>query len=616
MSSLPRFLLLPCLFACALPATADTPALASAPSSFVRGLASSPVRWRTWGPAVADEAKRAEKPVYLLIGSASNELSLAMVRQSFSNPQVAERINESFIPVAVDRDEQADLAILYQSYVSTKKQLTGWPLNLWLTPDLKPLEGATYLPPSEEWGKEGFINVVQRVTASWANDREGQLQKAEEAVTDTIAADYAPDAQRLSADALRDKLAAATETWLERYDATHGGFGETPKFPEPELLRFLLTREGAARDAALATLRTLATSRMRDPLDGGFYRYATDVSWRMPYLQKHTSDQARLALAYLDAAVLTQDQAFADTARRLLQFAIAHLRRADGGFASSLDSTPEDIRLGSLWTEAELVDTLGAAEAAVFAAAHGATKDGNIAAEDDPSGKLRGRNILGSPAAGSSDLKRLEAARAKLLQVRSKRAPARRDDNAVSATQGWMLQALAQGGAVLAEPRFLDAARENLAFIRKALLRDDARRLLRLAGSESAAVPADHAALAGGLLAAAAALGDKQAAAEAKQLLQSVAASALNRSSGRFAVGSTDTFGLWHRPYTLPPAAGEAPSAESLALLAVLASPETGLAAADRELLAGGLTAELDESVWPPHGGALLAADALARQSP
>lgn len=616
MSLLPRLLVLPCLFACALPAAAEAPALASAPASFVRGLASSPVNWRTWSPALAEEAKRADKPVYLLIGSASNELSLAMVRQSFANPQVAARINESFIPVAVDRDEHADLAILYQSYVSTKKQLTGWPLNLWLTPDLKPLEGATYLPPSEEWGKEGFINVVQRVTTSWANDRDGQLQKADEAVADTIAADYAPDAQRLPGETLRSKLAAATDTWLERYDATHGGFGETPKFPEPELLRFLLTREGAGRDAALATLRALATSRMRDPLDGGFYRYSTDVSWRMPYLQKHASDQARLALAYLDAAVLTQDQAFADTARRLLQFTLVHLRREDGGFASSLDSTPEDIRLGSLWTEADLVEALGAAEAAVFAAAHGVTKDGNIAAEDDPSGKLRGRNILGSPAAGTGDHKRLEAARAKLLQVRSKRAPARRDENAVAGTQGWMLQALAQGGAVLGEPRFLDAARENLAFIRKALLRDDARRLLRLAGSDSAAVPADHAALAGGLLAAGTALGDKEAAIEAQRLLQTVASDALNRTSGRFAVGNAGTFGLWHRPYTLTPGAGEAPSAESLALLAVLAAGENGLAPADRDLLAGGLTAELDESTWPPHGGALLAADALARQSP
>ena len=282
-------------------AHAASPDLATSVSALVRSQAHSPVNWETWNPDALRRAQAANKPVYLFIGSWLNELTRATCQQSFVSAEGVAYINQHFTCIIVDREEHPEVAACARLYLQTMKQTDGWPAHLWLTPDLQPYEGAGYLPPSEEWGRSGFPLMARQASDAWTSNPRACRGHAAEAIS--MMSLHGPDAlPNLSPAALTEKLAQAAAAWRESFDAAHGGFGTVPKTPEPELLRFLLHGSPADREAALASLRALLNGAVHDPLDGGFFSRSTDAAWRIPYLQKTLSDQARLALALLDAA--------------------------------------------------------------------------------------------------------------------------------------------------------------------------------------------------------------------------------------------------------------------------------------------------------------------------
>ena len=370
-------------------------ALRTEPSAFLRANAGSGVAWMPWGEAAFARAQREQKPVYLAVGVFTSGLSSAMARQSFANADTAAFLNANFVCVLVDREEQTGVAALYLAYVRTVKQLDGWPLNIWLTPELKPFEGSTYLPPSEEWGKTSFIKIARQTKEAWATDPAGCRARAAEAVAQLAAPAPALPPGGAPPEKIKHALTDATTGWQGKLDATHGGFGESPKNPEPELLRFLLRQAPADREAALAALRAMAGSALRDPLDGGFFRYAADDAWRVPYPQKMLADQARIALAYLDAAQLAADPAFPQAARGALDYALTHLALPDDTFAAAEDATAEEFTEYYVWTTTE-IDTVLGADAAAFKSAHGIEAAGNVPADFDSSGRLKGKNLLRS----------------------------------------------------------------------------------------------------------------------------------------------------------------------------------------------------------------------------
>ncbi len=455
---LPFVLALPAAFALA-PFVHAAPA---ATSPLQRDIAGSPVHWVAWDAALPARAKQANKPVYVFLGSFLSELSRATCRQTFANADTAAFLDANFLCVFVDKDEQPELAAAVQYYLRDVKQMEGWPAHLWLTPELQPFEGANYLPPTEEWGKASFMKIAQQAQAAWASDAPGVRSHAAETVARLAAAPPAVKASTASP----EKLSAAAAAWRARFDATHGGFGDTPKNPEPELLRFLLKQSPADRDAAHATLRALAGSALRDPLDGGFFRYASDVAWHLPYQQKTLADQARLALAFLDGATASEKDApaFAAAARGALDYALKRLVHADGTFAAAEDATDDEHAGYYAWTEAEIDAALGA-DAAAFKRAHGVTAAGNVSADDDPSGRYQGKNLLRS--ALPADAKDA-AASATLLAARDKRPAITRDERATAGTHGLLLAALSPAGAQLHEPRYLDAAPRPLAAAQRA----------------------------------------------------------------------------------------------------------------------------------------------------
>jgi hypothetical protein len=558
-------------------------------SAFLRANAESPVDWMPWGDAAFARAKREQRPVFLFVGSFASELAGAMRRQTFANPKSAEWLNSTFVCVIVDRDERPDVAALYQRYVGELKQLSGWPLDVWLTPELLPYEGATYLSPSEDWGAPGFLKLAGQAAAAWATDPAACRRHAAEA-EGQLAEAAAPATHTWSAQKASARMAAGATAWLAVYDAQHGGFGDPPRTPEPELLRFLMGLSAADRDAALLTLRSVAASAVRDPLDGGFFRYANDAGWRIPYPQKTLSDQARVALAFLDAAKHSDAASFGACARGALDYALARLAHADGTFAATVDATAEEHAGYYAWTEAEIDAALGPASAA-FKRVHGVEPHGSVPQDDDPAGTYSGKNFLHCPPGPSGP----SADELRLLALRDLRPAPPRDERAAAGTHGLLLGALSRAGAQLGEPRYLEAARRTLGAVRSRFLSPRDASLARFAGSQTPAGPEDYAAVALGCREFALATGDTEAAALADRLLERLERAFLDPSSGRFfACASPIPAGLFLRPL----AAGDPPAPEGLAIAA--GSPS-------RERIASALSDWLEDSSAQAPGDDLLA---------
>gem|GEM_PF-1758305 len=480
----------------------------------------------------------------------------------------------------------------YQSYTQHVRQLNGLPLNLWLTPDLKPFEGANYLPPTEEWGKEGFLTVAKRAASGWQSDPDAQRAKADEALA-TIESFLPTEAPApLSASDRTRLLAEARETWLGLHDSANGGFGDPPKSLEPELLRFLLT-DSSTRDAALTTLRALLRSPVRDPLDGGFFRYASDAEFRQPYFQKTLSDQARIALALLDAFKLTQDATFASAARDALLYAVDHLK----GTAVE-DSTAEAALASHFFTSAEIEKLLGPS-AAAFNAAHDITAEGNIPA-DTFTNISAGQNLprLIDPAA--TPRAQFADAYAKLLAHRRTRSTPARDDPATAGTRGLLLAALSRAATELDDPRFASAASTEFTTLREQFISADST-LRHLPDRPHPASPLDYAQVIAGLLAH----NTPDSTALARQLLATLNTRHLSPSSHYLVASPENTPAFFLRVRATASYPGE-PIAPEPTLLLALASHD--LAPNDLPArLAAVIAADLQDSLEPPRGDALLA---------
>ncbi|HEY1848910.1 MAG TPA: DUF255 domain-containing protein [Opitutaceae bacterium] len=572
----------------AAPVSAANPLRGEA-SAFLREFADSPVDWTPWGDAAFARAKAEQKPVFLFVGSFTSELAGAMRRQTFSNPKNADWLNGHFVCVIVDRDERPDVAALYESYLVALKQLSGWPLNVWLTPDFQPYEGATYLSPSEDWGAPGFLKLAGQAQSAWATNPSACRRRASEAIAQmapaTSSAAPAWDPQKN-----RARMDASAAAWLSAFDAQQGGFGDAPRLPEPELTRFMLLQQGPARDAALQALRALATSAVRDPLDGGFFRHAADAAWRIPYQQKTLADQARIALAFLDAAKGKDERSFTECARGALDFALSRLALPSGGFAGSLDATGDAYTAYYSWSAAEIDASLGR-DSASFKEAHGVLADGNVAAADDPSATYSHRNLLRSLADTSPTQAGLAA---KLLALRDRRTAPLRDERSTAGDNGLMLYALARAGSQLGDGRYLGAAKKAFSVIQKSYVVSRDGALRRLQGSELPADADDYSALALGCRELAKAGNDPAAGNLADKLLSQLDARFYSASGTYFGASLPLGRGFFVRP--LP--ADDPPSADALAIFA--AAPHS------REIAAA-LSQSLEETSPQAPGDQLLA---------
>ncbi len=517
--------------------------LAAEQSPYLLQHAANPVDWYAWNDEAFTRARVDDKPIFLSIGYSTCHWCHVMEHESFESQEIAEVLNRDFVSIKVDREERPDVDRVYMAFVQATTGSGGWPMSVWLTPDLKPFYGGTYFPPQTQWGRPGFRDVLVEIARAWRDERPQLLASANqitERLTEIASLGEAGEGATRSSPG-DEALALTVRQFKGTFDARRGGFGDAPKFPRPSELFFLLreyrrTGDEAARDMVLATLRAMALGGMRDHLGGGFHRYSVDGNWRVPHFEKMLYDQAQLVLAYLEAAQASSDPFFAQIAEDTLQYVHREMRDSGGGFYSAEDADsvpPEKVDQAHprkmegafyVWSLAEVRELL-ANDSAAFERRYGLLPDGN--APFDPQNEFIGKNLLYT-AQGIGEIataldrapeevaESLTRARVTLFNARAKRPRPHRDDKILTGWNGLMIAAFARAGRVLAgglplgqatddDPgqRHLETARRAAAFLRLTMWDDESRLLKRRFRGEQAAIDAyaeDYAFLIFGLL--------------------------------------------------------------------------------------------------------------------
>jgi uncharacterized protein YyaL (SSP411 family) len=451
--------------------------LAGEKSPYLLQHAHNPVDWHPWGEAVFAKARAEGKPIFLSIGYSTCHWCHVMERESFEVEAVGRFLNEHFVSIKVDREERPDVDKIYMTFVQATTGSGGWPMNVFLTPDLKPFYGGTYFPPEPRYGRPSFLQLLERINELWQTrrtDLETNAVQVQQQLAAAMETHLAPDAT-LNPEWLR----AAGATFMGMYDPQNGGFGRAPKFPQPSQPQFLLRyahRYGdeTARRMVLHTCERMAAGGIHDQLGGGFARYSVDAEWRVPHFEKMLYDNAQLVPLYLDAYLVSGDTRHADTARDILDYVLRDMTAPGGGFYSAEDADSEGHE-GKFycWTHAELSNLLTVEEFNVAVRYFGVTKQGNFVDHSHPT-PLGGQNVLSAvaPDLSKDDAVLLASGRAKMIAARAKRVRPHRDDKVLSSWNGLMLGAFARAGVVLNEEKYRTAAEMNLKFIQDRLWDD------------------------------------------------------------------------------------------------------------------------------------------------
>ncbi|XP_056627912.1 spermatogenesis-associated protein 20 isoform X2 [Triplophysa dalaica] len=441
-----------------------------------------------------------------LVGYSTCHWCHVMERESFEDEEIGKILSKNFVCMKVDREERPDVDKVYMTFVQATSGGGGWPMSVWLTPDLKPFIGGTYFPPRDMGRTPGLKTMLLRIIEQWQSNRE-TLESSGERVVEALRKGTAISASPGETPPSGPDVANRCFRQLARsYEEEYGGFREAPKFPTPVNLMFLMsfwavnraTSEGAeALQMALHTLRMMALGGIHDHVAQGFHRYSTDTSWHVPHFEKMLYDQGQLAVAYITAYQVSGECLFADVARDVLLYVSRDLSDKSGGFysAEDADSFPKaesaEKREGAfcVWTAGEIRElfpdivegaTGGATQADIFMHHYGVKEQGNVDPGQDPHGELQGQNVLivrysveltaahfAISVDRLSDL--LAHARAKLAEVRRARPPPHLDTKMLASWNGLMLSGFARVGAVLGDKALLERAEQAACFLRKHL---------------------------------------------------------------------------------------------------------------------------------------------------
>jgi uncharacterized protein YyaL (SSP411 family) len=484
--------------------------LSAEKSPYLQQHANNPVDWYPWGPEAFEKARAEDKPIFLSIGYSTCHWCHVMERESFENDEIAALLNQYFVPVKVDREERPDVDRVYMMFVQATTGGGGWPMSVWLTPELKPFYGGTYFPPDNRYGRPGFRMVIESLARAWGEERD-KIEESSVSVTQQLAEAARVEARRGAVDP--GVLDSAFYGFRRGYDSRLGGFGGAPKFPRPSVHDFLVryyarTRNEEALEMVLATLREMAKGGIHDQLGGGFHRYSVDARWFVPHFEKMLYDQAQLASSYLDAFQITRDGFFADVARDIFAYVLRDMTNGEGGFYSAEDADsvidpaqPNVKGEGAfyVWTRDEIHSVLDRREAEWFSFAYGIEDGGNV--REDPHGEFHGKNILYQAHTAEETAQRFDAApdevretladaRRRLLEARSKRVRPHLDDKVLAGWNALMISAFAKGAQMLEEAAYAEAAARAAEFVMSRMYDPERRLLLRRYREGEAAIPA------------------------------------------------------------------------------------------------------------------------------
>jgi hypothetical protein len=448
--------------------------LAREKSPYLLQHAHNPVDWFAWNDEAFATARAQNKPIFLSIGYSTCHWCHVMERESFEKENTGKFLNEHFISIKVDREERPDVDKIYMTFVQSTTGSGGWPMSVFLTPDLKPFFGGTYFPPDARHGRPGFLQVLEQIAGLWRERQTEIVASAEElhARLELITARETKTGIPLTPEILKRAL----ENFKGAYDATNGGFGGAPKFPQPSIPLFILRAAKRFGDAdavkmVLHTCDRMNAGGIHDQLGGGFARYAVDAEWLVPHFEKMLYDNAQLAQLYLDAFLVSRDARHAEVVRDILDYVLRDMTHRDGGFFSAEDADSEGQE-GKFycWTHDELSKLLSPEEFTVATNYFGVTKTGNFVDHSHPN-PLPGLNVLSivEPTVSAGDGTLLAAAKKKMSDIRAKRIRPHLDDKILASWNGLMLGAFARAAVILGEEKYRAAAEKNLRFIREQL---------------------------------------------------------------------------------------------------------------------------------------------------
>jgi uncharacterized protein YyaL (SSP411 family) len=492
-------------------------------SPYLQQHAWNPVDWYAWGEAAFERARAEDKPIFLSIGYSTCHWCHVMERESFEDPAIAAVMNELFVNIKVDREERPDVDRVYMATVQALTGSGGWPLSVWLTPDLHPFYAGTYYPPDSRYGRPGFPDLLRQLHRAWVEQRDKVVDSGQHIVEVLRSQGNGKvEGSELDTSALERAFRQLRSSW----DRKLGGFGQAPKFPRPSVFGFLLryhARSGVrdALEMTLDSLRKMWAGGVYDHLGGGLHRYSVDAYWRVPHFEKMLYDQAQLVSALLEAHLVSGDLFFADVALDVLDYVERDLRSPEGGFYSAEDADsapdpahPEHKEEGAfyLWERAEIEALLGAPATELVCLHFGVSERGNTIS--DPQGEFGSRNVLyravpieavaaqlGMPP---EDARRaIDDARARLLEGRALRPRPHLDDKVIVSWNGLMISAAARAYQIVGRAQDLAAAQGAASFIRDRLWDAATHTLLRRfrdGESRFAAQLDDHAFLIQGLL--------------------------------------------------------------------------------------------------------------------
>ncbi|MBT6711944.1 MAG: thioredoxin domain-containing protein [Candidatus Marinimicrobia bacterium] len=463
--------------------------LANSQSPYLLQHATNPVDWYPWGDEAFEKAKKENKPIFLSIGYSTCHWCHVMEHESFEDSTVAAQMNNFFVSIKVDREEMPEVDHLYMSVCQAMTGRGGWPLTIVMTPDKEPFFSGTYFPKQGRGKQPGMLQLIPSLANAWST-KQGEITKTIDRLqTYLTEINTSSQGEEWDEAMIRD----AFSQYASSFDPDYGGFGKAPKFPSPHNLIFLLRYSklfGVATGKTMVekTLHQMRLGGVFDHIGLGFHRYSTDKRWFLPHFEKMLYDQAMISMAFLEAYQITNNENYANVAREIFTYVLRDMTDKDGGFYSAEDADSEgEEGIFYIWTQEELVKILGEDDGLKLAKTFGFINGGNFF--EEASGQTTGNNIPyfqddRETLAKNADMSLddfnafIEKSRQKLFEVREKRIHPLKDDKILTDWNGLMIAALSQGGQVLGDEIYIDAAKNAVNFVLESL-RDGNGRLMK-----------------------------------------------------------------------------------------------------------------------------------------
>tara|TARA_Y100001960_G_scaffold65214_1_gene68452 strand:+ start:181 stop:2361 length:2181 start_codon:yes stop_codon:yes gene_type:complete len=438
-------------------------------SPYLLQHAANPVDWYPWGPEAFKKAKDQNKPIFLSIGYSSCHWCHVMAQECFENLEIAQLMNQWFINIKVDREEHPDVDALYMKALVELTGQGGWPLSIFLTPDQKPYLGGTYFPPKPKFNRPGFPQILEEAQKQFSGNPEKTDGKAQELLDKMNLQKKVGKTIGIEPKSL---ILGAVEALKKKFDEEYGGFGAGMKFPEPMHYTLLLRYWAETGDEETLhildkSLTKMAEGGIFDQLGGGFHRYSTDRTWRVPHFEKMLNDNGFLVKLFLDMFQATKQDIYREISEQIFSWVEREMSSPEGAFFSSQDADAQG-KEGTwyTWELKEVLNLLGPKHAKVFSQAFGMT----------PKGQLDGRNVLyvNRKVEALSEVENipifeadhiLKKGKETLFEARKKRVRPHTDEKIITAWNGLMITALATGYAVMGEKKYLEFAKQCADFI-------------------------------------------------------------------------------------------------------------------------------------------------------